>query len=90
METMDLEFDGTTYACRIVNSNDDEELIIAPTSLLDALRPHSFEEGNDGFVNEEAERIDENVFFYTDDVDLKLPDCELVEILKESNPEWFD
>lgn len=40
--------------------------------------------------HEEAVRIDENVFFYTDDVDLKLPDCELVEILKESNPEWFD
>ena len=44
MKTMNLEFDGKTYVCRVVNSNDGEELVIAPTSLLDALHPHSFGE----------------------------------------------
>lgn len=90
MKTTNLEFDGKTYVCRIVNSNEGEELIIAPTSLLDALQPHPFGTENDGFVSEEAVRLDEEVFFYTNDADLKLPDDELVVELKESNAEWFD
>ena len=90
MKTTNLEFDGTTYLCRVVNSNEGEELIIAPTSLLDALRPRPFGTENDGFASEEAVRLDEKVFFYTNDADLKLPDDELVVELKESNAEWFD
>lgn len=90
MKTMNLEFDGKNYVCRVVNSNESEELVIAPTSLLDALHPHSFGEENDGFANEEAVQIDEEVFFYTEDANLTLSDDELVAELKESNPEWFD
>ena len=41
-------------------------------------------------ADEEAERVDEEIFFYTSESDLKLPDNELVAILRESNPEWFD
>lgn len=52
--------------------------------------PHSFGEENDGFANEEAVQIDEEVFFYTDDANLTSSDDELVAELKESNPEWFD
>ncbi len=73
-----------------MNSNEGEELIIAPTSLLDALRPYPFGTKNDGFVSEDAVRLDEKVFFYTNDADLKLPDEELVVELKESNVEWFE
>ncbi len=90
MKTMNLEFDGKTYICRIVNSNEGEELIIAPTSLLDALQPYPFGEENDGFASSEAVQIDEEIFFYTEDTNLTLPDDELVAVLKESNPEWFD
>lgn len=90
MKTTNLEFDDTTYLCRVVNSNEGEELIIAPTSLLDALRPRPYGTENDGFASEEAVRLDEKVFFYTNDADLQLPDDELVVELKESNAEWFD
>ena len=90
MKTTNLEFDGKNYICRVVNSNDGEELIIAPTSLLDALHPYPFGTENDGFVSEEAVQIDEKVFFYTDNTNLSLSDDELVAELKESNPEWFD
>ena len=61
-----------------MNSNEGEELIIAPTSLLDALRPRPYGTENDGFASEEAVRLDEKVFFYTNDADLQLPDDELV------------
>lgn len=90
MKTKNLEFDGKTYICRVVKSIDGEDLIIGSTRLLDALRPHLSDTENDGFACKEAARIDEEVFFYTDDNDLRLPDNELVEVLKESNPEWFD
>ncbi len=90
MKTTNLEFDGKTYVCRVVNSNEGEELVIAPISLLDALRPYPFGTENDGFVSEEAVRLDEKVFFYTNDADLKLPHDELVVELKECNAEWFD
>ena len=63
MKTTNLEFDGKTYVCRIVNSNEGEELIIAPTSLLDALQPHPFGTENDGFVSEDAVRHGKGVCF---------------------------
>ena len=43
-----------------------------------------------GFADKEAEEVDDEIFYYISDSDLKLPDKELIEILKESNPEWFD
>lgn len=42
------------------------------------------------FADKEAERVDEEIFYYTSESDLKLPDNELVAILSESNPDWFD
>lgn len=87
---MDLEFDGRAYVCRVVSSNEGDELVIAPTSLLDALHPHSFGDENDGFANDEAVRLDEEIFFYTNDANLSLSDDELVAELKVDNPEWFD
>ena len=43
MRTKELEFDGKTYICRIVDSIDGEELLIGSTELLDALQPGSFD-----------------------------------------------
>ena len=54
MKTEELKFDGTTYRCRVVKSNENEELLIAPTTLLDALQPGSFDDENEGFAGEEA------------------------------------
>ena len=51
MRTKELEFDGKTYICRIVDSIDGEELLIGSTELLDALQPGSFEDVNEGFAS---------------------------------------
>ena len=80
MRTQDIQFGGDTFVCRIVKSNEGEDLLIGSTKLLDALHPGSFED----------EQLYDEVFFFTDKKTLRLPDNELVAELKESNPEWFD
>ena len=90
MKTTEIQFDGRTYRCRIVESIDREELIIAPPSLLDALHPGSYEDENEGFAGDEAERLYDEIFYFTDERTLRLPDNELVAELKESNPDWFE
>ncbi|EEC95011.1 hypothetical protein PRABACTJOHN_03629, partial [Parabacteroides johnsonii DSM 18315] len=52
--------------------------------------PGSFDDENEGFAGEEAERIYDEVFYFTDAENLKLSDNELIEVLKEDNPDWFD
>lgn len=44
MKTNEIQFGGKSYVCRIVEANDGEELLIAPTTLLDALQPCSFDD----------------------------------------------
>ncbi len=90
MITTEINYKGENYTCRIVKDNEGEELIIAGTSLLDELIPYDITDECDGFADKEAEQVDEEIFFYTSDSDLKLSDKELIEILKDSNPEWFD
>ena len=51
MKTKELQFDGNTYICRIVKSNEGEELLIGSIALLDALHPGSFEDENEGFAS---------------------------------------
>lgn len=65
-------------------------MAIAPTTLLDALQPGGFNDENEGFASKEAENIYDEVFFFTDSNTLQLPDEELVEELKQDNPEWFE
>lgn len=65
-------------------------MLIGSTELLDALQPGSFEDANEGFTSEEAEYLYDEVFYFTDRGNLKLPDKELVEVLKENNPDWFE
>lgn len=90
MRTQELQFGGNTYTCRIVQSNEGEDLLIGSTALLDALQPGSFNDANEGFASKEAGEIYDEVFFFTDTDNLKLPDNGLIAILKESNSEWFD
>lgn len=90
MKTTEIQFEGKTYHCRIVESNEGEELLIAPTSLLDALHPGSYEDENEGFANDEAEKLYDEIFYFTDERTLQLPENELVAELKESNPDWFE
>lgn len=90
MKTQEVQFNGITYTCRVVESNEDEELLIGSTVLLDALHPGSFEDENEGFASKEAERLYDEIFFFTDKNTLILPDEELIAELKQDNPEWFD
>ena len=76
MKKKEVEFAGRTYSCRVVKSNEGEELLIGSTGLLDALQPGSFDS--------------DVIFFFADAGSLELPDDELVEMLKEDNPEWFE
>lgn len=90
MKTQEVQFDGNTYTCRVVNSNGSEELLIGSTALLDALQPGSFNDENEGFASKEAERLYDEIFFFTGKNSLDLPDKELITELKQDNPEWFD
>ena len=90
MTTTEINYKDTDYTCRIVTSNEGESLIIGGLELLNALMPYPITDKCNGFADKEAERVDEEIFFYTSESDLKLPDNELVAILSESNPEWFD
>lgn len=62
MKTQKVQFDGKAYDCRVVKSNEGEELLIGSTLLLDALQPGSFEDENEGFSSKEAERIYDKIF----------------------------
>lgn len=90
MRFQNYEFNGITYKCRIVADKYGNDLIIASTILLDALQPGSFEDQNEGFASEEAENIYDEIFFFTDESNLKLADKQLIEVLKDANAEWFN
>ena len=82
MRTNEIQFGGKSYVCRIVEANDGEELLIAPTTLMD--------DENEGFASKEAESIYDEVFYFTDEKSIQLPENELIAELKESNPDWFE
>ena len=90
MKTQEVQFGGNNYPFRVVESNEGEELLIGSITLLDALQPGSFNDENEGFASKEAERIYDEVFFFTDMANLRLTDVELVAELKKDNPEWFE
>lgn len=89
MVTTDIHFNGNVYTCRIVKDNEGSDLIIGGLNLLDALHPGESGAALDGFANGKAQHIDNEIFYYTADCDLALTDEELIEVLKESNPDWF-
>lgn len=90
MKTQKVKFDGKAYDCRVVESNEGEELLIGSTLLLDALQPGSFEDESEGFVSGEAGRIYDEIFFFTDAATLQLSDEKLIAELKKDNPDWFE
>ena len=51
MKKKEVEFAGRTYSCRVVKSNEGEELLIGSITLLDALQPGSFNDENEGFAS---------------------------------------
>lgn len=51
MITVNIEFGGVEYPCRMVKDNQGEYLIIGSTALLDALHPGSFEDENEEFTS---------------------------------------
>ena len=90
MKTMTvITFGGIEYTCRIVKDNQGEDQYIGSLALLDAMHPGSFDKSYDVFVGMEAQYIYEDFFFYTEEENLLLPDDKLIEILHESNPNWF-
>ena len=89
MRTQEFEFDGRTYTCRVVESIDGEDLLIGSTNLLDALHPGSYDDANERFASEEAERLYDEIFFFIDRQSLLLPDVYLITKLSESNPDRF-
>jgi hypothetical protein len=89
MTTTEITYRNETYICRVLPSNEGMPLIIAGIKLLDALMPYPITDSCDGFADKEAEEIDEDIFFYTDEGDLKLEDKELTELMRKENPEWF-
>ena len=66
MKTQEVQFGGNNYPCRVVESNEGEELLIGSTGLLDALQPGSFDSENEGFASKEAEKLYDEIFFFTD------------------------
>ena len=74
MRTNEIQFGGKSYVCRVV----------------EALQPGSFNDENEDFASKEAESIYDEVFFFTDERTLQLPENELVAELKKDNPDWFE
>lgn len=91
MTFVEIVFEGTTYKCRLVKDKHGNELIIGGFRLVDALHPRPYgEDPLDGYASKEAIELDDEIFTYVSEDELKLPQRELIELLKESNPDFFD
>lgn len=86
MTTTEINYKGTDYTCRIVTSNEGESLIIGGLELLDALMPYPITDKCNGFADKEAERVDEEIFYYTSENDLKLPTTNLSQYSERATP----
>lgn len=84
MKIIELQYHGETYKCRVIPSIDGEELIIASVKLMDKIIPGAT------FTDKEAELLDEKIFYYVTDKELKLSDEELIEVVREANPDFFE
>lgn len=89
-EVTQIDYQGESYTCRVLLSNEGEKLIIASTKLYDKLAPSAMIDGKSKFADNEAKRVDEQIFYYVSEQDLKHSDKVLREIVAEANPDWFD
>ncbi len=83
-----ITYDGQEYWLRQVLSNE-ETLLIGDTKLYDTLHPGSFEDADGGWASKEAERIDEQIFYYVSPDEMLLPKEQFIERLKQDNPDLF-
>ena len=87
----DIEFDGDVYRCRIIKDKHGEDLIIGGYELDAALHPGEWEDENEGFASEEAAKIYDEIFYFMDDWDVEfLAEEQIIEEVKEANPDWFN
>lgn len=84
MKIIELQYHSEIYKCRVIPSIDGEELIIASVKLMDKIIPGAT------FTDKEAELLDEKIFYYVTDKELKLSDEELIEVVREANPDFFE
>lgn len=91
MKFTELEYKGEKYQCRVLADSEGNELIIAPTTLLDEVYPYNEQEGESFYPDDEAENVDNQVFYYeTPKVLSSFNDTELLNELIESNPDFFE
>ena len=77
-----ITLNGNTYKARIVNLPNEGTVMIATLALSEAL----FKDGDSAheYVSDEAEEIDEEIFFYVEENELELPVNELIAIIQKS------
>lgn len=77
-----ITLNGNTYKARIINLPNEGAVMIATLALSEAL----FKDGDcaNEYVSDEAEEIDEEIFFYVEENELELPVKELIEIIQEN------
>lgn len=85
MKTKDYNFNGNTYICRIVQANNGDELVIAPTSLLEAIQSECISGENKNQASKEVENICNEVFMFIDAETFALPEEQLIKELKKEN-----
>ena len=90
MKTQEVQFGGNNYPCVWWNPTRVKNSLSARLPCLMPFSPVVSNDENEGFASKEAERIYDEVFFFTDMANLRLTDVELVAELKKDNPEWFE
>jgi hypothetical protein len=77
-----ITLNGITYKARIVKLPNEGAVMIGTIALEKAL----FKDGDSSheYVSDEAEEIDEEIFFYVEENELELPVNELIAIIQKS------
>lgn len=87
-----ITFGGIDYQCRVLKDSLDDDVIIASLDLLAALQPETDENGEEEFASKEAEKLYDEILYFTDAVKLQLDDVQLIELLKAESTDmqdWF-
>lgn len=87
MEKELIKFNHEDYLCRWIDDKDGKMQLIAPLSLMRKILAAFELEGTK--LYKEAYNVDEEIYFYTADENLKLSDKELRKVLHEECGELF-
>lgn len=74
-----ITFQGNEYIIRIIDTEEYGTVQVATTNLADALLPEGIDH-----VSDEAEDIDNGIFFYVEEDEINLPEEELISLIEES------